>query len=92
MKKLLLLDADVIMDLHTLGLFEKFIKTYEVSVTRTVLGETKYFKKDGQRGRIDISNKVTVIGNVELNSLKKVQNEAKKARLGIDPGELESVA
>lgn len=30
MKKLLLLDADVIMDLHTLGLFEKFIKALRV--------------------------------------------------------------
>jgi hypothetical protein len=36
MKKLLLLDADVIIDLHALGLFEKIAKTYDVHVTRTV--------------------------------------------------------
>ena len=92
MKKLLLLDADVIIDLHTLGLFEKITKKYDIWVTRTVLGEAQYFKKEGKRERIDISNKVTVIDNVELDSLKKVQNEAKETRLGIDPGELESVA
>ena len=89
MKKLLLLDADVIIDLHTLGLFEKIIKTHDVFVDRTVLGEAQYFKKEGKRERIAISNKVTVIDNVELDSLKKVQNEAKEARLGIDPGELQ---
>jgi len=69
MKKLLLLDADVIMDLHTLGLFEKFIKAYEMSVTRTVLGETKYFKKDGQGQEIYISDAVTIIDNVDIDSL-----------------------
>ena len=91
MKKLLLLDADVIMDLHTLALFEKFIKAYEVSVTQTVLGETKYFKKDGQRQEIYISDTVTIIDDVDIDSLMHVRNEAKEAQLGIDPGELESI-
>ncbi|MBN2178250.1 MAG: hypothetical protein JW743_02320 [Deltaproteobacteria bacterium] len=92
MKKLLLLDADVIIDLHTLGLFEKITKNYEIWVTRTVLGEAQYFKNEGRREGIDISNKVTVIDDVALDSLKEVQQEAKEARLGIDPGELESIA
>ncbi|RLC26951.1 MAG: hypothetical protein DRH21_00625 [Deltaproteobacteria bacterium] len=92
MKKLLLLDADVIMDLHTLGLFEKFIKAYEMSVTRTVVGETKYFKKDGQRQEIYIRDTVTIIDNVDIDSLMHGRNEAKEARLGIDAGELESIA
>jgi len=92
MKRLLLLDADVIIDLHTLGLFERIIKTYDVFVTRTVLGEAQYFKKEGRREGVNISDRVTVIDDVELDSLEKVQNEAKEARLGIDPGELESIA
>jgi len=92
MKKLLLLDADVIMDLHTLGLFEKITKTYEVSVTRTVVGEVQYFKRGGKKHEIDISNSVTVIDSVDIESLKEVQAEAKEAQLGIDPGELESIA
>ena len=92
MKKLLLLDADVIIDLHTLGLFEKITKTYEVYVTRTVLSEAEYFKRGGKKHKIDISDIVTVISDVDLDSLKKVQGEAKESRLGIDPGELESIA
>ena len=92
MKKLLLLDADVIMDLHTLGLFEKITKTYEVSVARTVVDEIQYFKRGGKKHKIDISDSVTIIDNVDIESLKKVQVEAKEAQLGIDPGELESIA
>ena len=92
MKKLLLLDADVIMDLHTLGLFEKITKTYEVSVARTVVDEAQYFKSGGKRHKIDIGASVTIIDNVDIKSLMHVRNEAKEAWLGIDPGELESIA
>jgi|GEM_PF-3506476 len=77
MKKLLLLDADVIMDLHTLGLFEKITKTYEVSVARTVVDEAQYFKSGGKRHKIDIGDSVTIIDNVDIKSLMHVRNEAK---------------
>lgn len=92
MKKLLLLDADVIFDLHTLGLFEKIAKTYHLHVTRTVFGEAQYFKKDGIKHKIDIKADVSVIDDVALDSLQSVQTEAREAQLGIDPGELESIA
>jgi hypothetical protein len=92
MKKLLLLDANVIIDLHALGLFEKIAKTYDVHVTRTVFGEAKSFKREGRKQKINISDKVTVIDDVGLDSLNSVRSEAKEARLGIDPGELESIA
>jgi hypothetical protein len=92
MKKLLLLDANVIIDLHALGLFENIAKTYDVHVTRTVFGEAKSFKREGRRQKINISDKVTVIDDVGLDSLNSVRSEAKEARLGIDPGELESIA
>ncbi len=92
MKKLLLLDADVIIDLHILGLFEKFTKTYDVYVTKTVLGEVPYFKRGNKKHKIDISDSVKVIADVDIENLKDVQSEAKEARLTIDPGELESIA
>jgi len=41
MRKLLLLDADVIMDLHTLGLFGKIKKAYNICLTRAVLEEAR---------------------------------------------------
>jgi len=91
MRKLLLLDADVVIDLHTLGLFGKISKAYDVCLTRSVFEEARYYKKGGAKIDIDLKD-VTIIENVDLESLKKVQREAKEARLGIDPGESTSIA
>ena len=92
MKKLLLLDADVVIDLHTLGLFDRINKGFEIQITKTVLDEASYFKSGGARTKIDIRNRVTVIENVAVEHLQTVRNEAKEARLGIDPGEMEAIA
>jgi hypothetical protein len=91
MRKLLLLDADVIIDLHTLGLFGKISKAYNICLTRDVFEEARYYKKDGTKIDIDIKD-VVIIKNADLESLRKVQREAKEARLGIDPGETTSIA
>jgi len=91
MRKLLLLDADVIIDLHTLGLFGKISKAYNICLTRDVFEEARYYKKDGTKIDIDIKD-VVIIKNVDLESLRKVQREAKEGRLGIDPGETTSIA
>ena len=40
MKKLLLLDADVVIDLHTLGMFEKMQNSYDLHITKEVLKES----------------------------------------------------
>jgi hypothetical protein len=93
MKKLLLLDADVVIDLHTLSLFDKIIKGYQIHVTKTVPDEALYFKSGGARTKIDIRDCVTIIKNVAVEHLQTVRSEAKEARLGmIDPGELEAIA
>lgn len=91
MRKLLLLDADVVMDLHTLGLFRRIKKAYDVYVTRTVFEEARYYKKNGRKYKIEIKD-LTVIEDIDLEILKKVQKEAKEARLGLDPGESTSIA
>ena len=44
MKKLLLLDADIIIDLHSLDLFQNICKAYDVHVTKTVLDEAKFYR------------------------------------------------
>ena len=92
MKKLLLLDADVVIDLHTLGVFERISKGYAIHITKTVLEEAQYFKSGGKKTRIHIEDCVTVIEDVALSYLQSAREEAKEARLGIDPGELESIA
>lgn len=91
MRKLLLLDADVVIDLHSLDLFEKIKKAYDICLTRNVFEEARYYKKSGAKIGIDIKA-VTVIDDVDLESLRKVQRKAKEARLGIDPGETTSIA
>jgi hypothetical protein len=92
MKKLVLLDADVIIDLHTLDLFDKIISGYEVYVTKTAFDEAKYYKQNGKTYPIDIKDKVTIIRDTTLDSLMKVQDEAREAMLTIDPGEAEAIA
>jgi len=91
MRKLLLLDADVIIDLHALDLFEKVSKAYNICLTRNIFEEARYYKKGGAKIDIDIKD-ITIIENVDLESLRKIQREAKKARLGVDPGESTSIA
>ena len=92
MKKLLLLDADVVIDLHTLGAFDRISKGFEICMTRSVLEEARYFKSSGVKTRIQISDRVTVVEDVAVAHLQAVQEEAKTARLSIDPGESESIA
>lgn len=91
MRKLLLLDADVVIDLHTLALFGKINKAYDVCLTRTVFEEARYYKKDGAKVKIDIKD-AAIIEDVDIENLKKVQREARESRLGIDPGESISIA
>lgn len=86
MRNLLLLDADVIIDLHVLGLFEKLAKAYEIFETLEVLREARQYKKAGKNFPIDIEKKVTVIENVRLDYLNRVMAEAREARLAIDQG------
>jgi hypothetical protein len=92
MKKLLLLDADVVIDLHSLGLFDKICKSYSVHVTREVLREAKYYKKKNRKIPIQIEKRVSIIKDVRVESLAIVQREAKEARLAIDAGEATSIA
>ena len=92
MKRLLLLDADAVIDLNSLGLFEKICRAYDVYVTQEVYEEATYFKKGGSKNPINIADKVIVISSVDLEGLEKVEKEAKEARLVIDPGESTSIA
>ena len=92
MKKLLLLDADIIIDLHSLDLFQNICKAYDVHVTKTVLDEAKFYRKDGVSWPIDILSKVIIVDDIEIEALRQVNDQAKKAILQIDPGEATSIA
>jgi hypothetical protein len=92
MKNLLLLDADVIIDLHSLGLFEKMSKSYSLYVTQEVLTEAKFYKRRNQKIPIKMGKRATVIDDVKVEHLGEVRKEAREARLAIDLGESTSIA
>lgn len=92
MTKLLLLDADVIIDLHSLDLFEKICRSYEVCITKTVSNEAKYYKKGGQKYPIQLHPEIEIIEDIKIKSLMEVEKHAKGVTLQIDPGEAESIA
>ena len=92
MKKLLLLDADVVIDLHSLDLFDKLAKAYDIKVTQEVLKEAKWYPRRGKKIPIKIKNKVSIVKNIRINFIHEVYSEAREARLAIDNGEATSIA
>lgn len=92
MKKLLLLDADVVIDLHSLGLFEKMKKAYDLHLTSKVFEEADHYWKGNAKIPINIKQKVTIIKDVSVECLDIVQREAREARVTVDPGEATSIA
>ncbi len=51
--KLWLLDADVIIDLLGIDVFDKLVEHHEIYVSSTVAEEVKFFKKDEKKHEID---------------------------------------
>jgi predicted nucleic acid-binding protein len=92
MKKLLLLDADVVIDLHSLDLFDILAKAYNVMVTQEVFREAKWYPKRGKKIAIDIEDKVSIITDISIDRVHEVYSEAREARLTIDDGEATSIA
>jgi hypothetical protein len=92
MRKSLLLDANVIIDLHSLDLFGKLAKAYQVKVVREVFKEAKFYPKRNRKIPINIKTCVSIIEDVDLTSLREVYTQANEARLAIDAGEAISIA
>ncbi len=95
---LIIPDADVVIDLHALGLWDSFVEKNGVYLADTVRREAHFYTAGGKQFPIDLtddidSGKVTIIA---LNASDKypLLQEAQKmgARGGIDPGEEETLA
>ena len=96
--KLWLLDADVIIDLLSLDVFDKLAKQHEIFAASTVIGEVKFFKRSDDKHSVNLQQQYISIGIVKefsastdeikhvLTKLPAVNQE------NIDPGELESLA
>lgn len=97
--KLWLLDADVIIDLLSLEVFDSLIARNEVHVATTVIGEVKSFKKGKEYQDIDFRNTYIENGRVTEHSASVEEiNDAVISKLPpiwqqtIHLGELESLA
>ena len=96
--KLWLLDADVIIDFLSLGLFDKLVKNHDVFAASTVIGEVNSFKRSGTRQYIDlrkqyVENDLVKERSASAEEIKKVLNKLPEIYHDtIHFGELESLA
>lgn len=96
---MLILDADVIIHLHQLGLWSRFVAAYDVYVAETVKDESQYFEDPtALSGRSYInwddyasSGCVTVV-SLEASKLREIYQRLGKAPIDLDAGEAETLA
>jgi predicted nucleic acid-binding protein len=92
---LLLLDADVIIDLHKLGLWEKITERNKVYIPSTIIQEVEYY--DDELGRQYLNLKENVGKTIQEVSATPKEIAQLKNRLSqpdkesLDPGESEAI-
>ena len=98
MERLLLLDADVIINLHSLNLWNGVVKNLEVYVSSTVARIEITHYPDPQRQPIpldlipQIDNGTIKEVSASAADLKTLIDKLRLSKIGLDPGELESIA
>lgn len=101
--KLWLFDADVIIKFFELDIFDKLAEMHEIHVATTVIGEVKFFYKNGQRtndNKIYVNFRSQYVDLGKVTETDAISDEIKAVvsrlpplkRKAIDPGELESLA
>jgi len=96
--KLWLLDADVVIDLLGLDIFDKLVEIHQVHVASTVATEVLYFVRGGVKCSVDFRQVYIEAGHVtEVSaSVEELGEVVKKLppikRDGLHSGELESIA
>lgn len=95
--KLLILDANVVIHLHELGIWSKLIGLCDVHLPRTVVSEVSYYEADGEKCYIDIEPDVVEqrvhAFDVALSDIKAFRDQFDPFYVeGLDPGECEALA
>lgn len=95
--KLLILDANEVIHLHEFGIWSKFISECEVHLPRTVVEESNFYEKDGERHYIDLGEDVSTgrvaVFDVPLADIKAFRDQFDALYVaGLDPGETEALA
>lgn len=98
MKRLsfLLLDANVVIYLFELGIWDRLVAECDIHLSRTVIQETQFFMRDGLRHDIDLSpfeadGRIRVF-EVAINDLLAFRQNFDPSYLErLDPGETEAL-
>lgn len=96
--KLLILDANVVIYLHELGVWQKLISASDVHLARTVVAdEAVYYEADGENIPIDLSGDERQARiqefEVSLADIVRFRDQFDPVYVGeLDPGETESLA
>ncbi|MBF0388254.1 MAG: hypothetical protein HQL20_10480 [Candidatus Omnitrophica bacterium] len=67
MKSLLLLDADIVIDLHEIGLWKAVTNCYKVHLPSTIIGEIKHYWKGNEQIPIDLASGISSGDIVEVS-------------------------
>lgn len=96
--KLWLLDADVIIKLLEIDVFDRLVDLHEVHVASAVVDEVKYFKRDGKRVQVAFENEYIQTGRIvkdiaSPDEIKSIITRLPRLRRDtLHTGELESLA
>ena len=63
--KLWLLDADVIIDLLSLDVFDKLTRSHEIFAASTVIDEVRFFKRSAEKHPVDLQQHYVANGLVK---------------------------
>jgi len=96
--KLLLFDANVVIELFRQGIWDKVVERCEIRLSRTVAEEeVKYWEEEtGRQHRIDLGTYIEA-GNVKIFDVSFSEIQSYRERFGsmyfekLDPGETESL-
>lgn len=96
--KLWLLDADVIIKLLEIDMFDRLAAMHDLHVASTVVGEVKYYRRGGQKIRINFREQYVDSGRVTETTATAEEMKEVLRRLpllrqqGVHAGEIESLA
>ncbi|ACL04773.1 hypothetical protein Dalk_3083 [Desulfatibacillum aliphaticivorans] len=96
--KLWILDADVIIDLLSLGVFDNLLKHCQLHLSTTVIEEVRFYKTGRAKIQINfrtdyVNTRKVIEESATVDDLKEITELLPMAiKRGIGPGELESLA
>jgi len=96
--KLWLLDADVIIKLLEIDVFDRLVAMHDLYVTSTVVDEVKYYRRGGQKFQVDFRQQYVDSGLMtETTATAEEMQEVLRRlpvlrRQGVHAGEIESLA